>query len=246
MSKYYDVLEVKVDKFTKAGGYGSVTPRDILDGTAQNGFFSATGSDADVRKAFVDFQFLTELTATRGLQEQWIKSAQNIMHTPKPATPLLSNGGDDDIVKTVHIDTVRNRNELLPEYMRAGGTLETAFPKDFDWSVLNVKQVEYFNSLCREFSHFNGGDNISLLVTHLDVLPDDMVGATAEYVMNDDEISIFSIEGQQADKVDEKRWTIWLGDDARHRAVSGRARDVEELFDGMNIETLYNFVAPSP
>lgn len=241
MNAYFNNLRSQVERHTRenAENYSKVTPTDILEGTSQDGFFSLVGGD-EIRPAFVDFQFLTERVAIQGLQEEFVRFAENTMHTPKPATPLLSSGDDTNLFQTAHIQTVRNRNQLLPQFMEAGGNIGTLFPKDFDWMTLSQEQRQYFASLYEEYS----GDKGSLVAAHLKSLPVDKIGATAIYDLDTGAEVVFSIRGQQADKVGETEWSVWLGDHGQFTAVHLRTEEITRFLKQNKMDYQPNFEVP--
>lgn len=248
-NRYFNELQAEIEAFNPPKPYGEVTPQTILEATAQDGFFSMTGGD-EIRSAFVDFQYLTELVATKGLHSGVLDGAVNVMHTPKPATPLLSDGSSSNIVLTDAKYTVKNRSELLVDFMQAGGFVKTFFPQDFDWGTLSEKQKSNFQGLYNLFSPDIELLDKRLVVGHFNKLSNDQVGATAFYYPSEEyypehSAVLFSIQGQQADETSEKTWSVWLGHPLDNDVIRERKREFERLTDSDNLKIQDYFRVPT-
>lgn len=235
--------------------YFEITPQEIHTETKQHGYFEMTGTYGSVGRAFVDFQLITEGTACEFLDRDQIFLARNIIHAPEPPEALLfweePALEEDGYVFDEYVDRVKNRNYVLTEYMARQGIVVAAFPKSFDWRTLEREQVQCFNELCREFnkvpkaSFLPGSREAPLQIRLLDEdIPDHLVGATAVYRTRDHEYirNVFSIAGQQADKVDERTWKIWYGNPDEKDVVAERHKAVQGLFSKPRLQLKNQFL----
>lgn len=174
---------------------------------------SQTGSDAKLRPDFVNAQAVVEQLIAAMLSDGRIKRSVGIIHTPAPPTPLCTEGEISQGL--VHpsiahdkkrVETVTERPSILRDYLKSGGRLFAAFPKD-GRSKRTSEQLAIYDRLRAEYSR-----DLKQAFLNTDQLESDMIGATYLFQMNDGSWMAFSIKSRQAnDPKDKSEWAMWLG-----------------------------------
>ncbi len=175
------------------------------------------GLDQELRPLFVPAQGMIEQTIVQLLARGDLESAFGMIHTPAPATPLclaeseeglngkalsdLANFTDEE-----RLQTLRKRPTILRAFLKAGGHLTVAFPKD-GRKLRKQDELKIFDGLLREFQ-----GRLEQKVLPMDQLADDLIGATYLFRSSTGEEWVFSIRATQAiDARDEMIWELWLG-----------------------------------
>ena len=209
-----------------------LTAYDVFEAVAQDGFFGAKLSDAEMRPSTVTFQAYAEATIVAGLRSGDIYSAAGMIHTPKPATPLLSDGDITEGLVTeaiaqdpARLETVTKRINVVRDFMSSGGKLIALYPKEH--APITPEQLEVFDAVKRQYP-----DN--LIDAPIGRRFDSALSGATYLIQNmDGTRNVFSIKASQANGADEENlmeWGVWLGNPETDDVVGKRLVEINDAF----------------
>ncbi|ACZ33148.1 conserved hypothetical protein [Chlamydia pneumoniae LPCoLN] len=182
---------------------------DELDTTSS---ITREGTDADQRPIFVNAQADFEKAIVYCIKCKQIIKCISIIHTPTPATPLCTEGEifpglvDSAIQNDLErLLTVKKRPDIIREYLRAGGSLVTTYPKE-GRRLRSPEQLRVLDDLVQSYPN-----HLHAIELDCDAIPQDLIGATYIITFADFSTYILSLRSYQANSPSDDTWGIWFG-----------------------------------
>lgn len=227
-----------IENSEKIPGYDTEVFKELKPGLIERmeelykkGFIEVTGSDKEIRPYFVCLQGIIETVLAEELNVS-VTELRGMIHTPEPATPLCNPEGtviertvDPSIAEDpARLITVQARTTIVRNYLRKGGTLYIAYPKEGLSKRLPDQQKIYKEEL--ETYRY-------LLVDvplNCETIEVPLHGAIYTFKDQGGESCVFAIKMTQANNVvkDEGHFGLWFGNRER-RAIKSRMDEVLEF-----------------